>query len=77
MRFDLILMDIKLRGEMDGIEAMNIIREKSNTPVVFLTGNSDLKTKQRLKEISNSSCLQKPILTKEIVSEVKKMLLNN
>lgn len=74
---DLMLMDIKLKGEMDGIDAMTIIRKKSNVPVVFLTGNSDFKTKQRVQDISNSSYLQKPILRKEIVAEVNKMLSNN
>ena len=71
---DLMLMDIKLKGEMDGIEAMIIIRKQSNVPVVFLTGNSDLKTKQRVLAVSNSSYVQKPVLTKEIVAEVNKML---
>lgn len=74
---DLLLMDIKLRGEMDGVEAMNVIRQKSNVPVVFLTGNSDAKTIQRIQSISNASYLQKPILTAEIVEEVNRMLSKN
>jgi len=74
---DLLLMDIKLRGEMDGIEAMIVIRQKSNIPVIFLTGNSDAKTKQRVQSISNASYLQKPVLTVEIIDEVNKILSNN
>lgn len=38
---DLIIMDISLSGEMDGIEATQKIREHSNVPVLFVSGNSD------------------------------------
>jgi DNA-binding response OmpR family regulator len=71
---DLLLMDIKLKGDMDGIEVMHVIREHSNVPVIFLTGNSDSKTKQRAANISNSSYMQKPILTIEIVDAVNEIL---
>lgn len=74
---DLMLMDIKLKGEMDGIDAMNEIRKKSDVPVIFLTGNSDSRTKQRLGNISNSSYMQKPILTIEIVDAVNEILAKN
>src|ERR1700749_1415272 len=52
---DLVLMDIKLKGEMDGIDAMNEIRKQSDVPVICLTGNSDHKTRQRADNITNSS----------------------
>ena len=74
---DLMLMDIKLRGEMDGIDAMNEIRKCSNVPVIFLTGNSDSKTKQRVGKISNACYMQKPILTVEIVDAVNRVLSEN
>jgi DNA-binding response OmpR family regulator len=71
---DLMLMDIKLKGEMDGIDAMHEIRKKSNVPVIFLTGNSDSKTKQRVDKIGYSSFMTKPILTIEIVDAVNEVL---
>ena len=74
---DLVLMDIKLKGEMDGIDAMCEIRKHSNVPVIFLTGNSDSKTKQRVGSISNSSYMLKPILTIEIVDAVNEILAKN
>ena len=74
---DLMLMDIKLKGEMDGIDAMHEIRKHSNIPVIFLSGNSDMKTRQRAGEIANSSYMLKPTLTSEIVDEVNKMLSEN
>ena len=40
---NLVLMDICLRGAMDGIAAAEIIRQRSDVPVVYLTANSDEK----------------------------------
>ena len=40
---DLVLMDIVLEGEMDGIAAANEIRSRFNIPIVFLTAYTDDK----------------------------------
>jgi CheY-like chemotaxis protein len=72
---DLILMDVKLKGDLDGIDAMNEIRKYSEVPVIFVTGNSDPLTQQRMRNISNASILLKPTVAKEIVTEVDKMLI--
>src|SRR5215210_5403286 len=45
----LVLMDIVLAGEMDGIEAADRIRQTSNLPIVFLTAHSDTDTLARAK----------------------------
>ena len=37
VRPELVLMDVRLRGEMDGIQAAEIIRDQFNVPVVYLT----------------------------------------
>lgn len=44
---DLILMDIRLKGKMDGIEAAEEIRANYNIPVIYLTANADENTLQR------------------------------
>ena len=49
IRPDLILMDIQLGGDMDGIQAAEIIREQYGIPVIFLTAYSDAFTVQRAK----------------------------
>ncbi|MBP2046039.1 ATP-binding response regulator [Methanobacterium aggregans] len=46
---DLVLMDIKLKGEMDGIEAAGQIRVLYDIPVIYLTAYSDESTVQRAK----------------------------
>ena len=46
---NLVLMDIKLKGDMDGIEAAGMIRSLANIPVVYLTAHSDENTLRRAK----------------------------
>ena len=58
---DIILMDIRLQGEMDGIEAMSVIRRSSKIPVIFITGNSDDNYRKRVEEVDPLDFLTKPI----------------
>ena len=46
---DLVLMDIKLEGKMDGIEAATQIRERYDIPVIYLTAYSDENTLERAR----------------------------
>jgi CheY-like chemotaxis protein len=46
-RPDVVLMDVRLKGDMDGIRASELINEKVRVPVVYLTGDSDQKTLAR------------------------------
>lgn len=74
---DLILMDIKLKGTMDGIQAAEEIRKSKTTPILFITGNSDVKTKQRIDRISNASILQKPIMVEDLKHAINKLISSN
>jgi PAS domain S-box-containing protein len=56
---DLVLMDIHLKGDMDGIEAAEEIRNLYGVPVIFLTAYSDEKTIQRAKLTEPSGFLVK------------------
>lgn len=46
---NIILMDIMLKGEMDGIETAGLIKKELNLPVIYLTANADEKTLQKAK----------------------------
>ena len=59
-RPDLVLMDIILEGEMDGINAAQVIRSKYNTPVVFLTAHADKERLERAKLVFPFGYLVKP-----------------
>ncbi len=58
---DLVLMDVKLDGPMDGIEAARLIKEATDAAIVYLTGYSDPETVERLKETNPHAYLSKPV----------------
>lgn len=68
---DLILMDIVLRGRMDGIQAAEKIRETLDIPVVFLTAYSDPKTLERAKISEPFGYLTKPFQEREIYNAIE------
>jgi CheY-like chemotaxis protein len=74
---DLILMDIKLKGEMTGIDAAHRIRRISSLPILFFTGNSDARTREQILSISNCRIIHKPVQTAEILREVDELLTVN
>lgn len=73
---DLILMDISLEGEIDGIEAMTEIRKFSDVPVIYITGNSDPYHVQRAKETGYIDYLVKPIEFNDLKNSIEKNFKN-
>lgn len=71
---DLILMDMMLRGEMDGIETSTRIRENHETPVIYMTGNSHLKTDPRIEETKPYWFLVKPVPDFKLVELIREAL---
>ncbi len=69
---DLIVMDISLEGEIDGIEAMLEIRQFSDVPVIYITGNSDPYHVERAKETDYLDYLTKPIEFNDLKKSVEK-----
>lgn len=63
---DLIVMDIVLKGETDGIEAMEEIRKKSDIPVIYLSGNSDRYNYERARKTGFTDYLIKPITINDL-----------
>lgn len=68
---DLILMDIKLKGEVDGIKATEAVNEKYDIPVVFLTAYSDESTVNRVKNTDPYGYLIKPYTKRELKSTIE------
>ncbi len=63
---DLVLMDIVLQGEMDGIETAKQIRSRFNIPVVYLTAYSDEKILERAKITEPFGYVIKPFNEREL-----------
>ncbi|MDR9419501.1 response regulator [Gracilimonas sp.] len=69
---DLILMDISLEGEIDGITAMKEIRKFSDVPVIYIKGNSDPHHVQRAKETDYLDYLVKPIEFNDLKESIER-----
>lgn len=63
---DLVLMDIKLKGGQDGIEAARMLRERAEVPVIFVTAFTDDKTLERAKQTSPYGYIVKPFHEREL-----------
>jgi two-component system, LuxR family, sensor kinase FixL len=70
-RPDLILMDVRLKGDMDGIRAVELINEKLRVPVIYLTGDSDQKTLQRAKAASAYGYVLKPFHIRNLLVAIE------
>ncbi len=77
LRPDLVLMDIRLRGEMDGIQAAGIISAKLRIPVIYLTAYSDQATLERAKTANPFGFLIKPFEERELHSTIEIALLKH
>lgn len=63
---DLVLMDIRLKGELDGIEAAHQIQDHMALPVVFLTAYSDDATLNRAKMTGPYAYLKKTVRSDDL-----------
>jgi two-component system cell cycle sensor histidine kinase/response regulator CckA len=71
---DLVLMDIKLPGETDGVEAAAQIRTRYGIPVIYLTAYADEKTLARAKITEPFGYILKPFGGKELHSTIEMAL---
>ena len=76
-RPDVVLMDIVLRGSMDGIEAARLISHEHGTPVIFLTAYSDTSTVMRAAETAPFGYLTKPYQSKELRAAIEVALVKS
>jgi len=74
---DLVLMDIKLKGKMDGIDAANAIWSSYRLPIIYLSSYADEDTFQRAKKTEPFGYLIKPFELKELHRTVEMALYKN
>ena len=75
-RPDVVLMDIKLAGEMDGREATEKIWELYQIPVVFVTayGSKELSKSLKTPPPEGIGYIVKPYTAKELKSEIERLI---
>ncbi|MBK6540242.1 MAG: response regulator [Flavobacteriales bacterium] len=71
---DIILMDIMLKGEMNGIEAATQIRQETNIPVIFLTAYADESTLSKAKVTQPYGYIIKPFKEIDIHTSIEMAL---
>jgi hypothetical protein len=71
---ELILMDIRLKGKMDGIEAAAEIRRDLNIPVIYLTSHSDRGTRARAMETTPCGYVLKPFREEDLLVAIETAL---
>lgn len=73
---DLILMDVNLPGDLNGIEAAVRIREERFVPVLFVSGYSDEEIRERVGDLNGADFINKP-LDFELLKQKIKLLLSD
>ena len=68
---DLVLMDINLRGGIDGVDAAGEIRSRLNIPTVYLTAHTDSETLRRAKSTEPLGYIVKPFEGREIDATIE------
>ncbi len=78
-RPDLVIMDIILEGEINGIETARILYEKHNIPIIYMSANSDEKTMRMVNDTVNFGFINKPFVESqldEIMQKVRTQKIN-
>lgn len=68
---DLILMDIFLQGEIDGIQAADMIWKSYKIPVIYLTANADIGTVKQAKSTGSFGYILKPFKIQELQATIE------
>jgi len=76
-QLDLVLMDIKLSGKIDGVEAARQIHDRFQIPVVYLTAYADDETLQRAKVAEPFGYIIKPFEPKKLHAAIEIVLYKN
>ncbi len=73
---DLILMDIKLRGKLDGIDTAVMIKEKYDVAILFLTAHVDEATIDRASNVNPVGFIRKPVQSRDICPIIDSVFKN-
>lgn len=71
---DLILMDIRIKGNMNGIEAARIIRKKLFVPIIFMTGYATAEIKEQALAVDLTDFVEKPLSLYSLKSIINRIM---
>jgi len=71
---DIILMDISLKGKLDGVQTIHLVKEKYDTPVIYLTANTDDRSFDLAKATKPFAFVEKPFKPKRLIRTVELLI---
>jgi len=71
---DVVIMDRRLGGAMDGMQAAQQIRAFSQVPIIFVTGYNDASIKEQIEKLHPSVHIVKPVDSHEIQAAIAQLL---
>jgi PAS domain S-box-containing protein len=73
-RPDLVLMDIKLQGDLDGVDTAELLRKTQDIPIIFITAFADNRTLSRAKINQAFGYILKPFQEREVLISIEMAL---
>ncbi len=74
---DIVLLDINLNDELDGVDLAHYINANYSLPIIFLTANSDRNTIERSKQTRPNAFIVKPFSNDDLFSAIEIALFNH
>lgn len=74
---DLVLLDIQLAGQKDGVDLAHTIKKEFDIPFIFLTANADHATVERAKQVEPPAYLVKPFSKEDLFTSIEIALHNS
>lgn len=74
---DVVLMDIQIKGDLNGIEVAKILKLKATTPIIYLTSNTDSSTMKQAIESGPQSFISKPYNRKDLKAAIEIAIINH
>lgn len=71
---DVVIMDIKIEGYIDGIETASIIKLKYNIPIIYITAFSNEKFVERSKKTEPIAYILKPFKEDDLINSIEKAI---
>jgi DNA-binding LytR/AlgR family response regulator len=73
---DVVIMDIKLQGKMNGIDTAKALQEIQSTPIIYLSDYTDKATVRKAKETHPSNYLAKPFTESDLIRAIEIAIAN-
>lgn len=70
---DIYIMDINLKGELNGFETVNVVRQTSKIPVIFVSASNNEEILGKVDQFSPSAMLVKPVFKDSLLTKVDEL----